>query len=310
MEHRNSIKTVKANLKGAWHVFCIQAGAMDLVLLSLPKRTRREIFMSVLLIVGIALAIIVPTPSRTVSEDHSHGRLFTLVEGDYQDPLFSDVSLIHVLSGAGKEVARFAGYDEFKTRLDLESGATVARVTRCTGGLFSMLNIRFALRDKDFHELPIIFISESFWARAFGRRPDILETTVKMHQMTYRVAGVTTGVRGFLQSTDIWVPVRKGDSIAAINSMKVLGYLLETGDWRTAQQELTAAFRKYLGDAAYAETRGARLLPISDGILFRDQSPAIAANFRARLNSSRRLTIQPLSPPALDRVPPRNHGRS
>jgi hypothetical protein len=268
---------VKIRLTRAWYGLCKQAAAMRTAFSRLPRRARVELLLSAVLALGIFTILLVPRPREIQNFGSAASNLFTLVEGDYINPLLSSAKEVTVLNCAAEKVARFAGYDDFSTRIDINEKPYVANITRYNGNLLALLNIRFRLVEPVPSREPVLYISESFWDRVFARNEQILGTIVKLHNTAYRIAGVTSESSGMLANTDIWLPISGRGPIASSSSMRMVGALQPGTDWATAQSHLVTCFREFLKDHSYSHAPGARLLPVETSISFRDSAPSIAS---------------------------------
>jgi hypothetical protein len=260
-----------------WHAACEQVRAMNREHRSLPKKARAEVILSLLLTVGIIAAALLPAKAQFKAVVPRERSLFTLVEGDYMSPLFSSATTIHVLNSVANDVAQFAGYDDFSGRVKVNDALQLLNITRYSGSLLSILDLEFALRDTTNRSGGAAYISESFWKTNFGARADVLGTEILVHDMRYRIAGVVRDFDGLLSKTDLWISVNSRNPLATLNSMKIVGALNESSDWNAAQEKIVEAFDQPLIDQVYAEVKGAKLLPITRGINFGEQS-AIAAH--------------------------------
>jgi hypothetical protein len=247
--------------------------SMNRAYTSLPQRVRLELLATIFMALGIIGAILLPADRAKVSRPEN---LFTLMESDYANPLLCSASAIRVLNGAVKQVARFAGYDEFSARVDLDNNIKLAKVTRYSGDLFSLIDVQFEYRDASSWNEPHLYISESFWERAFGRSSNILGTMLEVNQSSYRIAGITRTGTSFLHGTDIWLPVRSRSSLGGINSMMVIGSILDPARWSSAQRQIAAAIREYLSDQPFFETTGATFVPVVNRLQFFDASTTVA----------------------------------
>jgi hypothetical protein len=260
-----------------WHAGCEQVRAMKRKDRSLRKRARAEVILSLLLTLGIVTALLVPSKAQLKTGVATERSMFTLVEGDYMSPLLSCATTIHILNSVANDVAQFAGFDDFSARVKVNEAMQVVKVTRFSGGLLSILNLEFALRDTTNRSGGAAFISESFWKTNFGARKDILGTEIVVHEMRCRIAGVIRDFDGLLSKTDLWIPVSSRSPLATLNSMRIVGALNESFDWTAAQERIADAFDQPLIDQVYAEAKGAKLLPITRGINFAEES-AMAAH--------------------------------
>ena len=249
---------------------------------SQPRRTRSELFLSVLLSVGIAVALVIPSPQTVRRLSAEQSSLFIVMEGNYLNPLFSSARTIHLLNGAAKQFASFAGYDEFCTRVDVVTRSHIANVTRYGGDLLSLLEIGFALKGNISGTGEPVYISEDFWERTLGRASNVIGSSLRVHNISYRIAGVTRNHGGLLSKTDIWIPVRSRGQFGAMSSMRVVGVLKPGNNWRIAQRILSRIFSGPMRDQAYSEVAGAKMMPLDKGITFGDSAAAIAQETSAR----------------------------
>jgi hypothetical protein len=193
-------------------------------------------------------------------------------------PLISSAKTVTILNCAAQKVGQFAGYDDFRTRIDISNEPHIANITRYNGNLLSLLGIHFERIEPATATEPSIYISESFWNEAFGRSENILGTLLKLHATNYRVCGVTRGTSALVPQTDIWLPVSGRGACGAMACMRIVGALEPRTDWRTAQRELLSCFEKFLQDQPYNGISGTRMLPMEPGIYFRDYLPMVAAS--------------------------------
>ena len=242
---------------------------------SLPIRGRTEVVLSLFLAAAIISALLLPGAGSNLNSSPALAPTFTLVEEDLASPFFSSATEIDTLNGAARQIARFAGYDDFFTRFEWEESVSVVNVTRFCGDLLSILQIDLAVRETDHNNEPFIYISERLWNFAFARRLDILGRTVKVYQTSYRIAGVTRSYSGLLEQTDVWMPINSRSQMATVTSMRILGCLRAGADWKTAQEKLTALSGLSFEKLAVF-TGGARLLPVNHRIHFEQEIVSLA----------------------------------
>jgi len=264
-----------------WHAACKQVRAMGRLRRSVRRNARVETVLSLVLSVGIVTTALLPSTAQLRTCETRERSVFTLVEGDYMNPLISSATTIHILNSVANEVAQFAGFDDFSGRVKVNDAVHLVNITRFSGCLLSILNLEFALRDKTHRAGTPIYISESFWKTNFGARTDILGTEVIIHELRYQIAGVIRDFDGLLAKTDFWVPVSSRSRLGTLNSMKILGALSAGADWHVAQEKLADIFERPLIEQAYLEAKGAKLLPIARAIQF-SESAAIAATRGSR----------------------------
>lgn len=268
---------------GGWHVACVHENWMKSGSGSIAAWLRLDILIAVVLTIGVIVAILIPANRQRAEGDEN---LFTLMESDYSNPLFSSAKAIRILNGAAKQVARFAGYDEFRARVDVQHDTTLAQVTRFSGDLFSMLNVKFESRDSTISSDADVYISESFWERAFARKREIIGTIIRINQAAYRIAGITRNGTGFLRGTEIWMPIKSRSVLGELDSMRIVGWLLEPDRWGAAQREIAAAIKEYLSDQPYFEEAGTRFVPVVNRLQFSDSLPVMAGRLDSQWSGS------------------------
>ena len=287
-------------MKSLWYGLCHHACAMKTVHHGILRKEPGAILLAAILAAGIVTLVQLPSPGQASAFGSSARNLFLLTEGDYLNPLITSARAVTVLNCAAQHVGRFAGYDDFSTRVNVSNKSYVAKVTRYNGNLLSLLNVRFALIEPVPAAEPLIYISESFWNTAFGRRDDILGTPLKLNESTYRIAGVTRDSSRFLGATEIWLPISGRGPLGSMSSLTILGALHAGTNWRVAQSQLVKCFAQFLQDQPYSQQPGTKLLPLETSIYFSDGSPMF-------------VSAQPLNPSskparcfAKNRQPPRD----
>ena len=238
-----------------------------------PGKARPEMIISFLLVIAIAITAALPA-GHPDAERLSAQALFTIVEGDYTNPVLSSPRTLKVLNLAAQNMAHFAGFDNFATRLEISDTTPIVSITRYTGELFSILNIPLCLQHKGRNQLPV-YISEAFWERAFARRSDIIGTQLTIHRVCYTIAGVTRDYHGLLASTDIWLPMEGTKSLNGISSMRILSALNTGTELSRAQKELSRTFARFLPEQAYSSST-VKLVPLDIGIELTDSVPMVA----------------------------------
>jgi hypothetical protein len=235
--------------------------------------------LSGILAVAIIALVLLPGPGQVRTYGSTARNLFILTEGDYLNPLLSTAKAVSILNCAVRQVAHFAGYDDLSMRIEIDNKVQIAKVTRYSGSLLSILEIRFARIEPATatNAECSIYITESFWASAFARKEDILGTTLRIQGVTYRIGGVTRDTSGLLADTDIWFAVSGRSIYGTMPCMRILGVLQPGTGWRAAQRELAKCFDEFLQDQPYAEMPGAKLIPVENSIYFREPAPSIAS---------------------------------
>jgi hypothetical protein len=259
----------------------------------LPKRQRAEAILSLLLAVAIVAVVLFPAAPKAAGAKAR--MMFTLVENDYISPLISSALEIRKLNRLAGQLADFAGYDQLWARADLQEKASIVNVTRFTGDLLAMLNVEFLLRTNYAGEA-IVYINETLWNRAFARSSNVLNMTIKLHEAVYRIGGVTRNTPGLLAGTEVWIPIRSMSAFGELNSMRIVGALCRDCDWRIAQAELSDVFKRFMTGQVYTETKGAKMLPITNSIQFGESSVAFAANEKPELQLA--VDYQPAALPS------------
>lgn len=244
---------------------------------SLPTRGRNQLVLAVTLAIAIIFATALPGPGSTNAR--SLQTIFTLMEGDYHNPVLSSAGAIRVLNVAAKHIGRFAGYDELRARVDFNETSTVANVTRFSGDLLAMLNVRLELKERLTNIESIIYISESFWERAFSRSPDIIGAPLRVNQTVYRIAGVALSPANFLQNTELWIPVSGRGKLRDLNAFRVIATLLVPENWRSAQREIGLTFQQRGLRPDDAEFSTAKLIPLVNRISFGEAAPVVASRW-------------------------------
>jgi hypothetical protein len=261
----------------------------------LPKRQRAEVILSVLLIVAIAVVLVCPT-ARTAQSDRAE-RVFMLVENDFISPLFSSAVAIRKLNGLAKQVAQFAGYDDLRMRTELRGSDAFVNVTRFSGDLLAMLNVGFLLRTNYAGEA-IVYINETLWDRVFARSSNVLNMTIKLHEGIYRIAGVTRDAQGLLAGTEVWMPIRSKSAFGELNSMRIVGALCRDCDWKFAQAQLSEVFERFMTEQVYTETKGAKMLPITNSVHFGESFIVFATHEKPETGVQLTVDYQPAALPS------------
>jgi hypothetical protein len=272
------VERVKQSANQIWYTLCHHASAMRTVCRGGARRGRVKFVLGALLALGIVTVLLLPSAGQVRRFGSGARNLFMLTEGDYLSPLISSAKTVTILNCAAQKVGQFAGYDDFRTRIDISNEPHIANITRYNGNLLSLLGIHFERIEPATATEPSIYISESFWNEAFGRSENILGTLLKLHATNYRVCGVTRGTSALVPQTDIWLPVSGRGACGAMACMRIVGALEPRTDWRTAQRELLSCFEKFLQDQPYNGISGTRMLPMEPGIYFRDYLPMVAAS--------------------------------
>jgi predicted permease len=126
------------------------------------------------------------------------------------------------------EFVDVAAASEVRAARSLSAGGAAARdvrVTLVSSNYFRVMGVDLA-RGRPFVEAEgtargqaaVAVISDAFWARAFGRSPDILARTVDLNGVRYDVVGVAPRRfvgHGVGHSTDVWIPLAMRPALVA-----------------------------------------------------------------------------------------------
>jgi putative ABC transport system permease protein len=86
-----------------------------------------------------------------------------------------------------------------------------------------------------------IVLSDSLWARAFGRSPDVLQREVRLDDRSYAVIGVMPAGFGFPGRTDFWLPLPPRQiGTSGFYYVDFIGRLSDRGTPATAAEDLLA----------------------------------------------------------------------
>jgi hypothetical protein len=78
------------------------------------------------------------------------------------------------------------------------------------------------------------------------------------------------------------MPVQGRSSISELNSMRMIGSLINPNDWERAQKLIVFAIKNHLSDQPYFEAPGAKFVPIMNRLQFTDRRPIIAGSTLAQ----------------------------
>ncbi|HEX7862517.1 MAG TPA: ABC transporter permease [Verrucomicrobiae bacterium] len=239
------------------------------------RKVRLDAMFAALLSAAILVCVFLPA-ERLARSSLAMTNLFAIVEADLRNPILTSPAAISMLNGATKGIAQFAGYDAFYTRVDWGDETKVANVTRFCGDLFGMLNVRWLVKGSAVESGPVLYISEAFWMEAFQGDLEILGQELRIHQITYRIAGVLSDATRMLGPTDLWIPMRSRGVLSAMSSMKIVGKLQWGVDLAGAQRLIAKTFRTFLPEQHYVDRPGACLLPMSEAMMFQTDTAALA----------------------------------
>jgi hypothetical protein len=175
---------------GSWHEICIAIHAMKTGS-ALFWRKRAQVIISALLILGIAAAIMIP--ARTLRGAFVRNGTFFLAEPDLATPIFSSALMVQHLNATLHDFAEFAGYDQFRVRLEAGGAPEVVSSARFSGALFPLLKIEVLLEEKTSAEH--LYIGEALWERRFSRDPKVIGRSIRINGQPYVIAGITRANR-------------------------------------------------------------------------------------------------------------------
>jgi predicted permease len=130
-----------------------------------------------------------------------------------------------------------------------ESLATFAKGTRVSAGYFAALGAAPALgreftRVEDEPQGPdAVVISDALWRRAFGGRPDVLGTAIRLGGVPHTVVGIMPATFRSIPDTDLWTTLRTTLRDTGQN-YTVLGRLRDDGSAVRASTELDSLRRE------------------------------------------------------------------
>jgi putative ABC transport system permease protein len=151
----------------------------------------------------------VPNAGRVVMLERA-GEETTCSYRDYQD-------LMRRTDGGGRRIfSGLAAFDDLATSLDTEGVSQMVMAQTVTANFASTLGLRaqigrwFVPEDEAQGSEPVAVLSDSAWARRFGRRVDAIGQRVRIETQWYRVIGVAPA--DFLgvsppHSAEVWVPL-------------------------------------------------------------------------------------------------------
>ena len=264
--------------KEIWYVLCSSSLGMKKTCRSACRKTPIGTLVCGLLVAAIITVWQLPGPRNSWAMGTGERNLFTVTEGNYINPLLSSARTVSMLNCASPQLTRFAGYNDFFTRVDINEQARLLKATRYAGNLMGLLNIRFKLAAPISRGAPVIYIGERLWTEAFNRREDILGREITVHHVTYKILGVVRDFSGLLAETDLWIPVTARGVYGSMPCLRIVAALQAGADLKTAQRELSRCFATLVQDQAYSESEGARLLRMENSVQFKD-SPQTTDNW-------------------------------
>jgi MacB-like periplasmic core domain len=135
------------------------------------------------------------------------------------------------------------------TRANMTGGAQPERVSgvRVSERFFDVMRTQPALGrtftpdERQTAGPQAIVLSDSLWARAFGRSPDVLQREVRLDDRSYAVIGVMPAGFGFPGRTDFWLPLPPRQiGTSGFYYVDFIGRLSDRGTPATAAEDLLA----------------------------------------------------------------------
>jgi hypothetical protein len=222
----------------------------------------------------LLLAVTIPAPHHHVSE----GNIFTVVGSDYVSPLISSPRGIQTLNVRLSSFARFVGYDQIHSLVDTGSTRQLAKVTRYSGEIFSVLNVEFVLRDKPGAFDHPVYISEEFWKRVLGATPDVLGLSFEAGGELHQIAGVVrSSVGPMLDDTEVWVPFSSRGPYGESTLLRVFGEQCPGADWKAGEKKLGSLIQTQFIKDQIIETETVHLLPLDRKMIVetREEHPEV-----------------------------------
>ena len=243
-------------------------------------KTRLDAMLAVVLTLAITIILLVPA-KESADEQTGATSLFTLVDGDFRNPILSTPAMISVLNGATKGIAQFAGYDQFHMRAEMNGQLELLNVTRFAGDLLGMLASSWKVKGtfpKFANDDAILYISEPLWKRVFQSDPEIIGREIRIHQVVYRICGVLSAEENVVKYTDLWIPVRSRGPLSQMSSMRIVGKLSWSTDLAGAQRSIEKTFSSYLADEQDPNESTPCLIPLGEFLSMREIRPALGSS--------------------------------
>ncbi len=186
--------------------------------------------------------VVIPDPARLVRVDGHHVRGNGTRYRDFLDwrarnRVFDDIAIVAAVNGT-------------LTERDGASSITNCAATVGTPrvlGITPMLGRFFTAEDDAPGGERVALVSEAAWVRRFGRRPDVIGSTVTLNETAHTIVGVMPdrAVLPSMQSPEFWVPLRADPTGPRIGQQYygVYARLRPGVSLRAAQADLDAVAR-------------------------------------------------------------------
>lgn len=265
---------LRTNVNAAWHALCQSCKSMNEGRESARRGNGRRIApergVIALLLAGIMAVLALPARHgwQPASARASGTPLFQVTEADFLQPKFASARAIQALNCLAAGMASFGGYDEFTSCVRYGREAAIAKVTRFSGSVLALLDVRFIARAQELPDGRFIYISEKFWERAFGRSPAALGATLNLHGFQHSIAGIVRATSSLLAGTDVWLPAQAGGIVGGSPSLRVIGGLRDSLGWKEAQARLLGVASQFSLEFLQDFLAGPRFVPLDRGIYF------------------------------------------
>jgi ABC-type antimicrobial peptide transport system permease subunit len=175
------------------------------------------------------------------------------------------------------------------TTVTLTDGGEPERVSgeAVSASYFTLLGVHairgrvFVEQDEPIGSTPVVLISDGLWSRRFGRRPEIIGSTIRFGQRSATVVGVLPpGFKGLTDMADFWVTPAMDAERATLDGRGRRWFSalarLKPGVTRTEAQADMDRISRNLERAYFAtnEKRGVEVSPLTTE-LFGDIKPAL-----------------------------------
>src|SRR5690606_41893346 len=74
-------------------------------------------------------------------------------------------------------------------------------------GITPALGRAFVAADDRPGAAPVVLLSQGFWQREFGGRPDVIGRTLEMNTISYTVVGVLSDMSPWPRANEVWIPM-------------------------------------------------------------------------------------------------------
>ena len=147
------------------------------------------------------------------------------------------------------DVAAASDTREARPRSNVGDAVEATRVTLVSPNYFRVMGVDLAVGRPfvDGESQPVAVISDAFWARSFGRTPDILSKTVDLNGVAYDVIGVAPrrfAGHSVAHATDVWIPLAMQRALVAdgpnlLDEQVTRGRAVAEGHWAAGSRVST-----------------------------------------------------------------------